>query len=309
MILINDDLKDKKFENTYVALGSFDGIHKGHLVLIDEIIQKAKKNGGKSVVYTFENHPLSVVDKERAPKLLLNNDDKKEILEELGVDVLCLKKFNNDLMKLEPEEFIVNLISEFNVKGIVVGFNYKFGYKNKGDVQFLKELSKKFNFELCVEEPYKIDEEIVSSTKIRNLISCGDIKKANDMLGRCYCLSGIVVGGKRLGRTIGFPTANLKTLDTMLIPKIGVYYTNVKIKDKIYKGITSVGNNPTVNGKNTTIETYILDFNEDIYDSNIKVYFISRLRDEKKFSGLDELKKQLEMDKSFAKEQSKMINL
>lgn len=309
MILINDDLKDKKFENTYVALGSFDGIHKGHLVLIDEIIQKAKKNGGKSVVYTFENHPLSVVDKERAPKLLLNNDDKKEILEELGVDVLCLKKFNNDLMKLEPEEFIVNLISEFNVKGIVVGFNYKFGYKNKGDVQFLKELSKKFNFELCVEDPYKIDEEIVSSTKIRNLISCGDIKKANDMLGRCYCLSGIVVGGKRLGRTIGFPTANLKTLDTMLIPKIGVYYTNVKIKDKIYKGITSVGNNPTVNGKNTTIETYILDFNEDIYDSNIKVYFISRLRDEKKFSGLDELKKQLEMDKSFAKEQSKMINL
>lgn len=309
MILINDDLRDKKFENTYVALGSFDGIHKGHLVLIDEIIQKAKKNGGKSVVYTFENHPLSVVDKEKAPKLLLNNDDKKEILEELGVDVLCLKKFNNDLMKLEPEEFIVNLISEFNVKGIVVGFNYKFGYKNKGDVQFLKELSKKFNFELCVEDPYKIDEEIVSSTKIRNLISCGDIKKANDMLGRCYCLSGIVVGGKRLGRTIGFPTANLKTLDTMLIPKIGVYYTNVKIKDKIYKGITSVGNNPTVNGKNTTIETYILDFNEDIYDSNIKVYFISRLRDEKKFSGLDELKKQLEMDKNFAKEQSKMINL
>lgn len=309
MILINDELKEKMPENTYIALGSFDGVHKGHLLLINEIVNLAKKNNAKSVVYTFENHPLSIVDKENAPKLLLDNDTKVETLKNLGVDILCFKRFDETLMKLSPEEFIENLVNKFNAKGIVVGFNYRFGYKNKGDIELLKKLSKKLKFELYVEEAYKIDNDVVSSTRIRNLITNGNVKDANKMLGRYYCLSGLVVGGRRLGRTIGFPTANLKPLDNMLIPKIGVYYTNVEIYGKLYKGITSVGNNPTVNGKNMTIETNILDFNEDIYDINIKVYFLARIRDEKKFSGLDELKMQLEKDKEFAKNQSEKIIL
>ena len=149
----------------------------------------------------------------------------------------------------------------------------------------------------------------MSSTRIRELISLGEIKKANEMLGREYVLRGEVVGGRRLGRTIGFPTANLKPLTNILITKIGVYYTNVEVEGKIYNGITSVGNNPTVNGKNITIETNILDFNKDIYNNNIKVYFLDRIRDEMKFSSLEELKIQLEKDKKFAKNQSEKIIL
>ena len=308
MILI-EKLKEKITENTYVALGSFDGVHKGHLLLINEIVDLARENNGKSVVYTFKNHPLSIIDRNKAPKILLDNKSKEEVLEATGVDILTLEEFNDDLMKMSAEDFIYNLVNKFNVKGIVVGFNYRFGYKNKGDLKLLRELSEKLNFQLYIKDAYTIGDDIVSSTKIRELISLGKIEKANEMLGRPYMLRGMVVGGKRLGRTIGFPTANLKPLDNMLIPKIGVYYTNVDVKGKIYKGITSVGNNPTVNGKNVTIETYILDFNEDIYNCNIKVYFIDRIRDEKKFSGLDELKMQLERDKSFAKNQSKSTNL
>lgn len=309
MILINDELREKMPESTYVALGNFDGVHKGHLLLINEIVNLAKKNDAKSVVYTFDNHPLSIVDKENTPKLLLDNATKIKVLEKLGVDILCLKEFDENLMKLSPEEFITRLVNTFNIKGIVVGFNYRFGYKNKGDIKLLRDLSKKLNFELYVEDAYKIQQDIVSSTAIRNLIATGNIRQANEMLGRAYCLSGLVVGGRRLGRTIGFPTANLKSLDTMMIPKIGVYYTNVEVNGIIYKGITSVGNNPTVNGKNITIETNILNFNEDIYDNNIKLYFLDRIRDEKKFKGLDELKAQLEKDKKYAKDQSEMIIL
>lgn len=309
MILIGDKLNEEMSKGIYVALGSFDGVHRGHTLLIDEIVNLAEENKGKSMVYTFRNHPLSVIDKNKTPRILIDNKTKEEVLEELGVDILCLREFNNELMKLSPEDFIQNLVNEFNVKGIVVGFNYRFGYKNEGDLHLLKDLSKKFNFELYIKKAYTIKDEIVSSTKIRKLVSLGEIKKANEMLGREYVLRGEVVGGRRLGRTIGFPTANLKTLDNMLIPKMGVYYTNVEVQRKIYKGITSVGNNPTVNGKNTTIETYILNFNEDIYGETIKVYFIDRIRDEKKFSGLEELKIQLEKDKSFAKHQSKSTNL
>lgn len=309
MILINDKLEEKISKDVYVALGSFDGVHKGHLLLIDEIVDLAKKNNGESMVYTFKNHPLSVIDKDKTPKIILDNKSKEEVLESLGVDILCLKEFDESLMRLTPEVFIENLIKKFNIKGIVVGFNYRFGYENKGDLELLKELSEKFNFKLYVKKAYRVENEIVSSTKIRELITLGKIKKANEMLGREYVLRGEVVGGRRLGRTIGFPTANLKPLDNMLIPKIGVYYTNVEVQGKIYKGITSVGNNPTVNGKNTTIETYILDFNSDIYGKTIKVYFIDEIRNEKKFSGLDELKAQLEKDKSFARNKSKTINL
>lgn len=309
MILIDDKLNEKISESIYVALGSFDGMHKGHLLLIDKILNLANKNNGKSMVYTFKNHPLTIINKNKAPKILLDNKTKEEVLGNLGVDILCLKEFDEKLMKLSPEAFIENLVHEFNIKGIVVGFNYRFGYKNKGDLELLKTLSKKFDFELYIKEAYTIENEIVSSTRIRELISLGEIKKANEMLGREYVLRGEVVGGRRLGRTIGFPTANLKPLTNILIPKIGVYYTNVDVGGKIYKGITSVGNNPTVNGKNITIETNILDFNKDIYNNNIKVYFLDRIRDEKKFSSLDELKIQLEKDKKFAKNQSEKIIL
>lgn len=309
MILAGNNYDEKLLKSTYVALGNFDGVHKGHLTLIEKAMELAKKNQGLSMVYTFKNHPLHLIDKQRIPKLLMDNDSKIEYLEKLGIDVLCLADFTEEIMKMNPRDFIKKLIKEFNVKGIVVGFNYRFGYKNAGDLKLLEQLSKELDFELHIIEAYSYNHEIVSSTVIRNSLLQGEVEKVFEVLGRPYALRGIVVDGKKLGRTIGFPTANLQVCKDVAIPKIGVYYTNVEIQGKILKGITSVGNNPTVNGKNITVETYILDFQGNIYGETIKVYFIKRIRNEQKFKNLDELTAQLKKDKLFAEKENIKINL
>lgn len=305
MIVLEDSFKVKLEYDTYVALGSFDGLHKGHMSLINKVIELAKKNGKKSMVYTFKNHPLTVINKEIAPKLLMDNETKSEILDALGIDIVNFVPFDNEFMRIQPEDFIHKLISHYNVKGIVVGFNWRFGYKNMGDTELLKKLSKDLGFELYVMESVKYDEEIVSSSNIRNLIVSGNVKDANKLLLRPYLLRGLIVKGKQLGRTIGFPTANLEFDENFVIPGVGVYYTVVELNSKIYRGITSVGYNPTVQTSDNglTIETYILDFDADIYGKNIKLYFIEKFRDEIKFNSLDELTAQLQADAAYAKKQ------
>lgn len=294
---------------SYVALGSFDGLHSGHLSLVNKIIELANENKGKSIVYTFKNHPRTLIKGATPPKLLMNNESKEEVLEALGVDLIYFEEFNEEYMKLTPEGFIKYLCEKFKVKGIVVGFNYRFGYKNIGNIEMLKELSTKYGYELYVMEPCNYEDEVISSTRIRNELLNGNVDKAMNMLNRPYCIKGKVVHGKKLGRTIGFPTANLDYSKEALIPKKGVYYTNVQWQGKIYKGITSVGNNPTVNGDKLTIETYILDFNNDLYGHNIKVYFIKKIRDEKKFNSIDDLVIQLKKDKDYALEEKFFVNL
>ena len=309
MILINNDFKRVVQKSTYVALWSFDGIQKGHLALINKSNELSRKNDSLSMVYTFKNHPRKFINKEGAPKLLVTLHEKIRILEDLKVDLSSFVEFNKKFMELEPEEFIENLIKNYNVRGIVVGFNYRFGHKNKGDVKLLKELCDLKGLELYVIEPFTYKSEVVSSTRIRKALSEGELEDANNMLGRYFSLNGEVVSGKKIGRTINFPTANLKNNDEIILPKIGVYYTNVEVNGEIYKGITSVGNNPTVNGKNTTVETHILNFDEDIYGKHIKLYFISKIRNEKKFNSLEELKEQLIKDKKFAEESNIKISL
>lgn len=309
MILINDISKKNLSKGVYVSLGSFDGIHKGHLVLINKAIELAKKNDALSMVYTFKNHPLSLINKNKAPKLLMDNNSKEQLLKTLGVDILYFAEFNEELMQMDPKNFIKDLVSRFNIKGIIVGFNYRFGYKNSGDLKLLNELSKILEFDLYIIDAYLLKNKVVSSTRIRECIKNGWVGEALEMLDKPFELTGIVVSGKKLGRTIGFPTANLSIDKDIIIPKIGVYYTNVEYKKKVYKGITSIGNNPTVNGKNITIETNILDFDEDLYGKEIKVFFIKRIRDEKKFANLNELREQLKKDKKFAKEQCIESNL
>ena len=294
---------------SYVALGSFDGLHSGHLSLVNKIIELANENKGKSIVYTFKNHPRTLIKGATPPKLLMDNESKEEILEALGVDLIYFEEFNEEYMKLTPEGFIKYLCEKFKVKGIVVGFNYRFGYKNVGNIEMLKELSTKYGYELYVMEPCNYEDEVISSTRIRNELLSGNVDKAMKMLNRPYCIKGKVVHGKKLGRAIGFPTANLDYSKEALIPKKGVYYTNVQWQGKIYKGITSVGNNPTVNGDKLTIETYILDFNNDLYGHNIKVYFIKKIRDEKKFNSIDDLVMQLKKDKYYALEEKFFVNL
>lgn len=284
---------------SYVALGSFDGLHSGHLSLVNKIIELANENKGRSIVYTFKNHPRTLIKGATPPKLLMDNESKEEILEALGVDLIYFEEFNEEYMKLTPEGFIKYLCEKFKVKGIVVGFNYRFGYKNIGNIEMLKELSTKYGYELYVMEPCNYENEVISSTRIRDELLNGNVDKAMKMLNRPYIIKGKVVHGKKLGRTIGFPTANLDYSKEALIPRKGVYYTNVQWQGKIYKGITSVGNNPTVNGDKLTIETYILDFNENIYNKEIKLYFIDKIRNEIKFNNIDELVNQLKKDKKY----------
>jgi riboflavin kinase/FMN adenylyltransferase len=309
MIIIDKDLKDIKNSNNYIALGSFDGLHIGHLSLIYKVVEIAKKNNGKSMVFTFKNHPRTLINKQNAPKLLMSNERKVEILEMHKVDIVCLKEFNLEFMKITPKEFIKSLISNYNIKGFVVGFNYKFGYQNLGNVELLRELQNEYGYELHVMEPCTYKNEVISSTRIRKALEDGNVSDAGKMLGLPYTLSGEVVHGKKLGRTMGFPTANLKYNENFILPKIGVYYSNIKVNNNIYKGITSVGNNPTVKGTDLTVETYILDFKQEIYGEQIDIRFIKKIRDEKKFNSLEELKDQLLKDKSFAINENVMSSL
>ncbi|WP_297435637.1 bifunctional riboflavin kinase/FAD synthetase [uncultured Clostridium sp.] len=309
MMLIDQTFRGRLKEKTYIALGSFDGLHKGHLTLIDELLKICKEKNSRSMVYTFENHPLTIINKASIPKIIMSNKEKISVLENLGVDIVCLYKFDLEMMTMEAEEFIIFLLKRFNTKGFVVGFNYRFGYKNKGDIKLLEKLSEKYNFELIVKKAYKSEGKIVSSSSIRELISKGSIELANDLLTRNFTLDGKIIGGKKLGRTIGFPTANLDIDKKVALPKIGVYYTNTEIEGVLFKSITSVGNNPTVNGNATTVETYILNFSKDIYNKNISVHFIEWIRGEKKFDSLESLKKQLEKDKMYAYQRKIKKNL
>lgn len=307
-MIVIDNYSEKILEsNNYVALGSFDGLHKGHLSLINKAVEVAEKKNWKSMVFTFKNHPRCFMDRGFCSKLIMENEKKIEILEDEKVDILCFKDFDTEFMKLTPKEFIQLLIDKYNAKGIIVGFNYKFGYKNLGNVKLLEELKEIFNYELYVIDKCLYDGDVISSTRIRNLILEGDVSEAAEMLSRPYSLTGEVVHGRKIGRTMGFPTANLDINKNLILPKVGVYYTNVKVNNNIYKGITNIGNNPTVNGKKITIETYILDFDEDIYGEHIEVSFIKKIRDGKKFNGLQELKEELERNKEFARNEKLYI--
>ena len=299
MLVLEDAILKKENRKNFVALGSFDGLHKGHLSLIRKIKQLAEEGKGQSIVYTFKNHPRKFININSTLNLLMTNEEKISILEKEGIDILAFKKFDKETMKMSPEDFIKNICENFNIKGIVVGFNFKFGYKNAGDIKLLNELKSKYHFDLYVMEPCIYNDSVVSSTRIREAIIDGNMEEAFNMLARPYSLEGKVIHGKKLGRTIGFPTANLEIDKSKCIPARGVYYTNVSIKGKIFKGITSVGHNPTVNGIDLTIETYILDFNENIYNKEIKLYFIDKIRDEIKFNNIDELVNQLKKDKKY----------
>lgn len=307
MRVIKDNFKHEIKNPTFIALGSFDGIHQGHRALIEKAIEATKlynkhyNKDAKTMVCTFNNHPLTVINKDLAPKLIMDNKNKVEILQGLGVDIVNFMEFDRDLMKISPEEFIFNLKYFYNVTGIIVGFNYRFGYKNLGDVELLKTLSTSLGFTLNIVEPVIVEDEVVSSSAIRYHIQEGNIERANKFLQRPFMLSGKVIKGKQIGRTIGFPTINLGYSKKFTIPKGGVYYTYVEYNNKFYKGITNIGYNPTVEGRKLSIETHILDFEKSIYNKEVNIYFVSKIREEKKFKSIEDLKTQLEADKNFAK--------
>lgn len=304
MIVIEDNFNKRINEKTVIALGGFDGLHIGHRALIDKTISTAKRLNCRSMVFTFKNHPLTVINKACAPKLLLNNHDKLNLLKSYGVDIVNLVNFDADFMKMTPEAYIASLVKNYNAAGLTVGFNHRFGYKNLGDTDLLKKLSKEHGFSLSVVSPVKYRGDVVSSSKIRNLLGEeGNVERAAKMLSRPYFLEGVVVRGKQLGRKIGFPTMNLDYNNEFVLPRGGVYYSVLEHSGRRFRGITNIGYNPTVENDKLSVETHIIGFDEDLYDETIRINFIRRIRDEKKFDSLTELSEQLKKDKLFALKQ------
>jgi riboflavin kinase/FMN adenylyltransferase len=281
----------------------FDGVHLGHKSIIDALIKTGSENNLETAVLTFWPHPRFIFNPNEDLKLLNTVEEKKSLMEKYGIDHLFLKEFDEEFRNLTGEEFVRQiLIEKLHVKYLIIGYDHSFGKNKSGNFELLQKLSAELGFEVEQMEAINIHENNISSTKIRNALLAGDIKKANEMLGYSYSVSGSVVHGKKIGRTIGYPTANIETDSIKLLPKKGAYIVEVLVKGKEYKGMLSVGTNPTVNGEKLTVEVYILDFNEDIYGENITVSFRDFLHDEIKFEGLDKLIERLDEDKRLTEE-------
>ncbi|MCI9259267.1 MAG: bifunctional riboflavin kinase/FAD synthetase [Romboutsia sp.] len=294
--------KIEPIKESVVTIGNFDGLHRGHQVLIKKAIEYAKINNMSSVVFTFKNHPANYFRPDSI-KNIITNEEKVKILKSMGIDYIINIPFNEYMTKISGHDFVKEiLLDTLCAKNIIVGHDFTFARNKEGNIKLLKELSNKYGFSLEIVSPIKLDDIRISSTYIRQLISDGRVEDVSKYLGRNYKLSGEVIYSKQLGRTIGFPTANISINEDMIIPKVGIYATKVYIDEETYYGATNVGYNPTVNGDNLSIETNILEFNDNIYGKVITIEFIERIRDEKKFNGIEELKKQLQKDTRYVYE-------
>lgn len=281
----------------------FDGVHLGHKSIIDELIKVGSENNLETAVLTFWPHPRFIFNPNEDLKLLNTLDEKKFLMEKYGIDTLFLKEFDEEFRNLTGEEFVRQiLVDQLNIKYLIIGYDHSFGKNKSGNFELLQKLSKELDFEVEQMEAINIHENNISSTKVRNALLAGNIADANEMLGYPYSVSGTVVHGKKIGRTIGYPTANIETDSVKLLPKKGAYIVEVLVKGKLYKGMLSIGTNPTVNGEKLTVEVYILDFEEDIYDEKITVTFRDFLHDEIKFEGLEKLIERLDEDKRLTQE-------
>ncbi|HBM81221.1 MAG: bifunctional riboflavin kinase/FAD synthetase [Clostridiales bacterium] len=303
MNIIMGDIDDRAFSNihTACALGFFDGVHIGHQNLIRVLKDMAFRQNQKTVVFTFEKHPMTILNKGKAPELITSNSEKARIIGGLGIDILYFTKVDEGFLNMQPEDFINDiLIKKFNVSTIVTGFNFRFGKNGRGDCGFLMKFCKERNIRFKVVEPVSIDGMIVSSTLIRELIKNGNIKTANKLLGRHYLMEGRVIHGKRRGHLLGFPTANIDIDKGMIAPKNGVYITKTEIDGTLKAGITNIGYNPTFGNKKISVETNIMGFDSDIYGKYIRLYFYDMIREEIKFNNISELKNQISHDKDIA---------
>lgn len=287
-----------------VGLGNFDGLHIGHMALVNTLINESKFNGLDSIIYTFTRHPENIMRKKLCTPLITTFDKKAELLSQTKLDYLYFDQFTDEFSRLEPYRFVKEiLVDRLKMKLAVAGFNYRFGYKGQGDTDYLKRLGKELGFKVVVIPPIKADNTIVSSTTIRSFLEKGLMDKVFKMLGRHFSISGEVVSGKKIGRTIGFPTANIVPEAYLVLPLKGVYISRTLLDGKYHPSITNVGYNPTFGAmERPTVETYILDFDEDIYGKNIEVFFIERLRDEATFSSIDELIIQMKEDTAKVRE-------
>lgn len=304
---IHTNLDNFKAINPVVTIGTFDGVHLGHKKVIHRLQEIAHQVNGETVIFTFYPHPRLVLGSDNSDLRLINTlEEKKVLLEATGIDHLVIYPFTKEFSKLSYTDFAKNiLVDKMGVNCLVVGYDHKFGHNREGQFNDLKQLAQQLNFNVEQETVFNVDAINISSTKIRTAIKQGDIKTANKYLGYRFFIKGDVVNGKKMGRKIGFPTANIDPQESYkLLPQDGVYAVKVDIDDKQYNGMLNIGLRPTVNNQldNRSIEVHILNFNEDIYFKNITLRFYERIRNEQYFNSIDELKTQLEKDKQTVKD-------
>ncbi len=283
-----------------VTIGTFDGVHMGHKKILKRLIQSAKELHCESLVLTFFPHPRMVLQESSEVKLLNTMNEKNSLLQDMGIDNLIIHPFDKEFSRLTAEEFVKDiLIDQLNIQKIIIGHDHRFGRNRTADINDLIAFGKEYHFEVEQISVQEINENAVSSTKTRNAILDGNISLANDYLGYPYFFSGEVVKGNQLGRTIGFPTANIQIKeDYKLIPKSGVYIVKSTIKKELFYGMMNIGNRPTVEGIHQTIEVHFFNFDQDIYNQIITVEILDFIRDEQKFKSLEALKNQIQKDKN-----------
>ncbi len=282
-----------------LSIGMFDGVHRGHQTIINQLNSISREKGFKTAILTFWPHPRTVFNPNDDLKLLNTIDEKIYLLEKNGVEHLFLKEFDEQFRNLTGAEFVRQiLIEKLNVKYLIIGHDHTFGKDKRGDFSLLKEMSGECGFEVQQVEAVNYHDRNISSTQIRNALAAGNVKEANEMLGYVFSVSGTVVNGRKIGRTIGYPTANIETDPLKLLPKKGAYIVEVFVKDQKYKGMLSIGTNPTVNGISLSTEVYILDFDDDIYGEEISVNFREFLHDEIRFESMEKLIERLDEDKT-----------
>jgi riboflavin kinase / FMN adenylyltransferase len=287
---------------TVVTIGTFDGVHAGHRKIIDRLVNSANANNLDSVVLTFFPHPRMVLQKESGIKLINTIAERKELLEGTGIDHLVVHPFTHQFSRLTALEFVRDiLVNKLKAKKIIIGYDHRFGRNRTADINDLKQFGREFEFEVEEISQQDIEQVAVSSTKIRNALNEGKVEKANTFLQHPFSIHGTVVKGRGIGKDLGFPTANLEVAeDYKLIPKNGVYVISSVIEGETVFGMMNIGTNPTVGGKEQTIEANFFDLDKDLYGKELDVNLLIRIRDEKKFSSVNDLKIAMKQDQAFS---------
>lgn len=312
MNIIKDLAEIRRDENSVITLGTFDGLHLGHQQIVNTVIQKSIKSGGRSFLLTFNPHPRKVIPGRNDIKLLNTLEEKTEILEKLGLENLFIINFTSEFSRQSPEDFVKKyLIYGIGLNEVVIGYDHHFGKGRDGNFELLQQMGSKFNFHVTIVPEYSVEGETVSSTKIRNALIAGDVIKAAKMLGRNYSFKGVIVRGDGRGKKLGFPTANISVDDQdKLLPASGIYAAECIVDNEKHYGLLSLGSRPTFHTDGDVVpEFYIFDFDREIYDKIMQVNLIEKIRDQEKFDSVEKLIIRMKKDEEAGKEiLSKLIN-
>ena len=288
------------FKNSVLTVGTFDGVHKGHRAILKEVADHAAKVNGESILLTFEPHPRKLLFPDQPLGIITPLHKKIQLITDAGIQHIVVVPFTREFAGMSAHEYVAQfMVGIFHPHSIIIGYDHRFGHDRKGDIKLLEEHAPAYNYELIEIPAQLIDDAAVSSTKIRNAITGGHMEEATHMLGRHYSFKGTVVHGNKLGRTLGYPTANLQPEEPeQIIPALGIYAIQAGVNGQLYNGMMSIGYNPTVTDKKELrIEANLFDFDRDIYGDTIEIFFIKKLRDEQKFDSLEALVQQLHNDK------------